>query len=134
MTGRESLERRRGPVFARRQFLSALAGRRARHPLARRGDDGLVEVVRRALGRDVKDRQAFNLVPEEVETNWFVVVRWPDVDDATANGNLRAVLDQMFATVPHSHESFDKFVSTDFAAPTKYVRRTRGLWREHLGN
>ena len=95
------------------------------HPLARRRDDGLVEVVRRTLCRDVKDGQAFDLVAEEVETQRLVVLGGPDVHDATAHRDLGAVFDQVLTSITHGDEPFDELVAINLAAAREHVRRTQ---------
>ncbi len=100
----EPVERRPSP----RQHVDHPFGATARvivqEPFARRCDDGLLEVVQRTLVGDVEGRQSFDLVAEEVESNRLVSLRRPDVDDAAAHRELRAVLDEALAPVAAARE------------------------------
>ena len=75
--------------------------------------------MRRTLGGDVKDRQALDLVAEEVQTKRLVALGRPHVDDAAAHGDLRAMLDQVLAAIAHVHEPRNELVALHLGPASK---------------
>jgi hypothetical protein len=90
--------------------------------------------VGRTLGRDVKDRETFDFIAEEVETDWFVVLSRPDVDDAATHRDLGAVFDELLAPVPHIDETFYEAVAFNLAAATQHNGVRERLGRQDLGD
>jgi len=112
----------------------SFARARTGQPFAGGCDDRLVEVVGRSLGGDVKDGEAFDLIAEEVETERLIVLGRPDVHDAAAHGDLRAMLHELLSSVPHVHQSLNEAIAFDLTTSAQHDGISERLGREHLGD
>ena len=134
MTGRQAVERRTTPGLGLHHRVGSRARGVTEVPLARGRHERPVEVVQGSLVRDVEGRQSLDVIAEEIQPDWLVTLRRPQVDDPPAHGELGAVLDEAFATVTHVDQRGEEAVAVELHAPAHFDRRQGHLGSEDLGD
>ena len=102
-------------------------------PLHRRMDDGVVGRVQRALRERREGAHLLDLVAEELDPERLAAGGREHVDDATAHGELAALVDPLDALVPGERELPGEPVDPRLVADPKRERaRSRGARRQAL--
>ncbi len=76
-----------------------------------------------------KDVESLHVIAEEIQPDWLVTLRRPQVDDPPAHGELGAVLDEAFATVTHVDQRGEEAVAVKLHAAAHFDRRQGHLLR-----